>query len=210
MVVGLHHPSGLTTESTLPISAASHAWTRGQIQIVATAPVDSATVRVVVAGQTGTVDVDDVELVRDLGTNPSFEGSLSSWSTYNFTTGDGLVSSPVRDGNGALSLTSGGRKGALEYVARSGAAGARYVVSGLSKTMGTSASGGPVDILVKFLNTDGTITYRSVVFTTAPHDWTYEEAVVSPAKTFSQVAVYVISYDQTGSAWFDAVRFRSL
>ena len=210
VVVGLHHPNGLTTESTLPISAAPHAWARAQIEIVATAPVDSAWVKVVAAGQTGTLNVDDVELVRDWGVNPSFEGSLSSWSTYSFTTGDGFVSSPVRDGSGALAITAGGRKGALESIAKTGAAGARFIVSGWSKTTGTSANGGPVSILVKFLNTDGTTTYRSLVFATAPHDWTYQEAVVSAAKQFSKVFVYAISYDQTGSTWFDTVRFRSV
>jgi hypothetical protein len=207
-VLTLHHTDGATTSSTLAFAVGPHSWTLGQLGVLTTAPVDSATVALEVTAQTGTVRFDDVRLFRDFGSNPSFEGTLSPWSTYAFETGDGLVTSTVRDGAGALALTPGGRKGVREYIARSGPAGARYIVSGWNKTVGTSTTGGSISLLVQFINHDGTTTYRSLLFPMTPHDWAYGEAAVVAAKPFDRLIVYATSYDQTGTAWFDAIRLR--
>jgi hypothetical protein len=173
--------------------------------VTTTASVDSATVALQVSAQTGTVGFDDIRLGRDLGSNPSFEGSLSPWSTYGFGAGDGFQSATVRDGVGALALSPGGNKGVRGYIARSGAAGARFLVSAWSKTSGTSSTGGPIDLLVQFVNHDGTTTYRSFAFATSSHDWTYGEAVVAAAKQFDRIVLFAISYGQSGTAWFDGV-----
>jgi hypothetical protein len=67
-----------------------------------------------------------------------------------------------------------------------------------------------VAVLVQFVNTDGTTTYRALQFSRAPHDWTYGEAVVAAAKPFSRVVLYVVFYDQTGTTWLDGIRLRNV
>lgn len=146
---------------------------------------------------------------EDIGSflvNGSFESRAAGWSGAGTGASDGVVSDVVRAGARAMKLAGGASKAVFQTIPASGRAGRRLTVAGWSKTVGSSAAGGPVAVIVGFRNTDGTTSWDAVHFPRAQHDWTYAERTLAPAKPFGSVTLYAAFYAQTGSAYFDALR----
>jgi hypothetical protein len=95
---------------------------------------------------------------------------------------------------------------AAQAVNGDGPAGARFVISGWSRTAGTSASGGPVMIIAAVRNQDGTSSVTPLNFARGPHGWSFGSAVVTTTKRYTRVDVYARVDRQTGTSWFDNVR----
>lgn len=197
---------GTRTGYPIAFPASSHGWTRKELLIGAAKDVRSAAVTLSSANPSGKTYFDGVRVQRTWVNNPSFESGLTGWSPYaGFSSGDGLVTSPVRDGGSALRLTGAGRQGVIQRLSMTGSAGRRLAVGGWNRTSGVRSAGGPIQILVTFRNSDGTASSAAVAFARNNHGWTYAERVVVAPKRFTAVDVYALFYDQTGTAYFDAI-----
>lgn len=140
-------------------------------------------------------------------TNGSFENNWSAWQGYGpIKPGDGGASGVTRDGNRAMHLGAGGRKGIVQTLSMAGGPGRRVVISGWARTVGTNARGGPILINLALRNRDGSTTWNPVEFSRGPHEWQYVERVVRAPKVFTGAALYAVFYDQTGRVYFDALR----
>src|SRR5439155_24596158 len=139
--------------------------------------------------------------------NPSFESGLASWTPQGFSSGDGIVTTPVRDGAHALELIGSGRQNVSQTLAVGGGAGGRFLLSGWSRASGTRSGGGTIGMILGFRNTDHTTSWATVAFPRSPHPYSYTEAFVVAPKRYSRIDLYVAFYDQSGWATFDAIRF---
>jgi SpoIID/LytB domain protein len=146
------------------------------------------------------------EDIGDLLSNSSFESGPVAWTGDATGAADGIVSSPVRAGRRALHLAGGGWKSVHQTVGYSGETGSRLTVAGWSKTVGSSAAGGPVALLAGLSYADGTTGWGSAHFARGQHDWTYAERTIAAAKPFVAVTLYAAFRNQTGHAYFDAIR----
>jgi SpoIID/LytB domain protein len=198
---------GTRTSQSLAFPAADHAWTYGEVVARAAKPYKAVVLQVLYNDQTGTAGFDSVRLAESFAANPGFESDLASWSPFGFgDAGDGIMTSPVRDGAKALKLSGSGRQGVLQSIALSSVAGRKLLVSTIAKNTGTSTSGGAITIVVAFRNRDGSTSRYYAHLPKAPNDWTFLERIFTAPKAFSSVDVYLMVIDQPGSVIFDALR----
>ena len=207
--VMLIYTDGSRSVSNLPFAAAAHEWTRNEFVVKAAKDLRSAAITLGNANPSGSTFFDGIRVARTWTTNPSFEAGLAGWSPYGFRSGDGIVHANTVDGASALVLAGGGRQNARQRVTLSGGAGKRLVVSTWSRTVGTRSSSGRIEIMLTFRNADGTSTNVIVPIARSPHPWTYLERAVAAPKRFSAIDAYAIFYDETGTAYFDAVQIRN-
>lgn len=147
-----------------------------------------------------------LEDTGNLLTNGSFEAAWSMWRGSGIGSGDGPAAGTARDGVRSMHLSGGGTKTLTQDLPVIGGRGRRFVLSGWSKTVGTSASRGPVQLSLLLRNTDGSTSTFSVDFAKSPHDWQYVERSILAAKPFVSGQVIARFQNQTGRVYFDAIR----
>ena len=206
----LMNVDGTRSVATLSSSASAHEWTLFELAVTAPKTFRSAALTFSYGNTAGTTYFDRIGLVRTWTMNPSFESGLDPWSSYGFSSGDGVTSAAAREGARSLALGGGGMQNVVQHVRLAGGRGSRVIASGWSQMSGTSASRGRVDITLVFRNRDGTSSPVYLNFNKAPHTWGYTEGSAVAPKAFSTVDVYVTFYDETGSAVFDGIRVRSV
>jgi RHS repeat-associated protein len=199
-------------------------WTRLQT-VVDTIPANTASLDVVLGLNTGsgTAYFDGVQLENgtvlsayNLIENSSFERKTGSgtvpdyWTTSgNLSASDGIDNTTSFVGQNSFKLT--GQSGVNKYVAQhitvSGDATTPLTLSGWSKQSGANPNGGYYDLQVAINYTDSTVDWTNANnFINTASGWQHVAAVVNPTKAFNSIDVYYYFYNQTGTAWFDAMR----
>ncbi|MFS1519569.1 DNRLRE domain-containing protein [Bacillus sp. SCS-151] len=202
----------------------SHDWTRVQT-VIDNAPVNTSQIRVTVGTFVGEgkayFDAIQIEKGTVLGAynlveNSGFErdsnqdGYLDDWLTSgNFSVNDTLDGTNAYVGENALKLT--GEVGKNKYIKQSislvGDENTPLTLSGWSKQNGADPNGGYYLVQVAIHHKDGTIDWtNSEFFDPTAEGWQHIAAQVNPKKAFDQIDVYYYFYNQTGTAWFDAMR----
>jgi SpoIID/LytB domain protein len=200
---------GSATTGTLSFTGAAHDWTYAETTVRASKPFESALITLNVTDQVGTVGFDAVRVARTWIDDSSFEEGAPSWRSYGWTSGDGIGTAVAREGARSLSLAGAGKQGYVQSNDFTGRAGRRFIVSGWTRSAGTSVSGGTVGFIIVIRNTDGTKSGFTVGASKAAHPWSYSEALIVAPKAFTRIDLYAVFYDQTGSANFDGVRLRN-
>jgi stage II sporulation protein D len=198
--------NGATATVPVDVAKAPHDWALTESSVVAPIDFASASITISRTGQTGTLYVDDVRVVRTWTQNSSFEGALAPWTTVGSGVTLGL---PALDGSKAVTVKGAGAQAVKQRVSVAGGIGKRFVVSGWSRAAGTNPSAGFLGIKLVFHNTDGSLSTVAVPFSRAPHQWAFAEALASAPKAFSGIDVVALIDGQTGSASFDGIRIRS-
>jgi len=209
----------------------THDWTRLQT-VITNIPAGTVTIRVSAAMDTGQgtayfdalqVEKGNVVSAYNLIENSSFERYSSStdniplqWSASgNLTSADGRdqnitsTDSKVYVGNYSFKLT--GETGKNKYLAQrlmlSGDSSTKMTLSGWSYQEGANPNGGYYALQLAVNYTDGTTDWRfGNDFSTTMFGWQHISVKVEPTKAFQSIDVYLYYYNQTGAAWFDAIR----
>lgn len=197
---------GSRTSQTLNFPSAAHDWTYAE-QVVS-APKDYRSIAVALgyAASGGTTYFDAVRLSKTWTLNPSFESGLAKWTPQGFSNGDGIVTTSVRDAANALELIGSGKQNVSQVLSVGGGAGGRFLVSAFNRASATRSSGGPIELIVGFRNTDHTTSWTTIAFPRGAHPYSYLEALVTAPKRYSRIDVYAAFYDQSGWTTFDDVR----
>ncbi len=150
--------------------------------------------------------------------NSSFERSTITslmpdyWiGSSTLTAADHLDSSEKLVGSYSFKITgqSGINKFIRQRINLSGNGNSRFTLSGWSKQVGANPSGGYYELQIAINNTDGTTDWSNANdFRATTEGWQHIAVKVQPAqnKTFNSIDVYCYFYNQTGTAWFDAMR----
>lgn len=198
-------------------------WTR-LYEVIDNVPANTAKLRLSV-GLTpgnGTAYFDGLQLEKgnvlsayNLIDNASFERDSNgdklpnNWTTSgNLAAVDG-IDSQYYVGQSSFKLTgeSGKNKYVKQRVNVSGEAGARMTLSGWSKQSGANPNGGYYNLQVAINHRDGTVDWSHAnAFDRTIAGWQHIAAEVKAAKAFDSIDIYGYYYDQTGTAWFDALR----
>jgi|GEM_PF-643385 len=198
----------------------THDWTRIQAVVDAPANTDNMQVSIGLNSGSGTVYFDGVQVEKgtvlsayNLVDNSSFERGNANlpinWTTSgNFTANDKLVQDALV---GAYSLQITGQSGVNKFIKQkiniSGDASTPLTLSGWSKQVGADPNGGYYHLQVAINHTDGTTDWSNAnYFSKTASDWQHVAAQVKPTKAFDSIEVYYYYYNQTGTAWFDAIR----
>lgn len=209
LALTFRNTDGTTTTTTIAVPKVAHDWTYREVTARADKAFSSAAVAISVSNQAGSFSFDAVRVTRTWVDNGSFESGLRSWTPFGFGDADGPIATVTREGGQGLRLTGGARRGVVQQVTVRGSKGARFVASAWNRNNATTPDRGTIGLIVGFRNADGTTSWVSVPFDRAPHGWVFTERALSAPKPFSRVDVYAVSYNQTGSAYFDGIRFRS-
>jgi len=200
----LHRTDGTTSVVAVPVDRVAHGWTLDEDTFSSSVGFTSATLTATVSNQTGTFWFDDLRVARTWTVNPSFENGSSGWS------GPGSVTSAAAsEGAHALALTGSGFEVEQQPLNLAGSAGRTFILSAWTKTAGTSANGGRIDVTLRVQNADGTVSWYSVPFLRSPHGWMYAEGAFTTAKAFTNVTVQAVMSSQPGTVWFDGIRVRN-
>ncbi|SMB93700.1 RHS repeat-associated core domain-containing protein [Desulfonispora thiosulfatigenes DSM 11270] len=114
--------------------------------------------------------------------------------------------------SGKYSFKVTGEAGKNKYIKQriyiSGDANTNLTLSGWSKQEGASISGGNYTLQVEVNYTDGSQQSRIFAneFNKTTGDWQHIAAKIKPVKAFNSIDVLYMYYNQTGTAWFDAMR----
>ena len=204
--------------------AGTHDWTR--LHVVAdNAPTGTNTVRVSVGlnAGSGTAYFDSVQLEKgtvvsayNLINNSSFERDSNgdsipdNWTTSsNLSANDGMDTTEVYVANNSFKITGESLKD--KYIKQriniSGDSTTKLTLSGWSKQSGADPNGGNYLLQVAINYTDGTTDWSNANdFSKTANDWQHVAAEVNPTQAFDSIDVYYYYYNQTGTAWFDAMR----
>ncbi|WP_260472071.1 DNRLRE domain-containing protein [Bacillus canaveralius] len=217
-------------QSSSPQLKGTHDWTRLQA-VIDTAPANTTKISVSAGLNpgTGTAYFDGVQLEKgttisayNLVENSSFErdtdqdGKPDNWDTSgNLSMNDKIVQN-VNSGDdnvyiGKSSFQMTGEAAKNKYLKQrinlSGDANTKLTLSGWSKQVGTNPNGGYYSMQIAINYTDGTTDWDYANgFDKAASDWKHVAAEVNPKKAFNSIDVYYYYYNQTGTAWFDAMR----
>ena len=202
-------------------------WTRLQA-VIDSIPANTAKISASVGmnASTGTAYFDSVQLEKgtvlsayNLVDNSSFERNTgmnsipSNWTTSgNLSASDGTDNSTAYVGTSSFKLT--GQSGVNKYVAQhinvSGDQNSVFMLSGWSEQNGASTSGGNYLLQVAINNSDGSTDWSNANnFSKSTSGWQHVAAQVKPTKDFTSIDIYYYYYNQTGTAWFDAMRLEA-
>ncbi|WP_139488009.1 DNRLRE domain-containing protein [Brevibacillus dissolubilis] len=198
-------------------------WTRIQASIDKV-PANTAKIRVSVGLEpgTGTAYFDGIQLEKgsvlsayNLVDNSSMERDTNqdlipdNWEvSSNVVANDKLVSDAYV-GSKSFQLTgeAGKNKFIKQRIVVSGDANTPMTLSGWSKQEGANINGGLYQVQVAVNHTDGTIDWSNAnYFSKTRSGWQHVSAEVKPTKPFQSIDVFYYYYNQTGTAWFDAIR----
>lgn len=209
----------------------THDWTRLQT-VISDIPAGTVKIRLSAAldaGQ-GTAYFDAIQFEKgnvvsayNQIENSSFEKYSSPtdqiplhWSTSgNFVSADGRyqitdsTDTRVYIGDNSFKLT--GEKGKNKFLTQrillSGDATTKMTLSGWSYQEGADPAGGYYLLQIAINYTDGTVDWRfSNDFSKTMEGWQHVSVEVEPTKAFQSIDIYLYFYNQTGTAWYDALR----
>jgi RHS repeat-associated protein len=200
-------------------------WTRLQA-VVNTIPANTTKIRATVGmnAGTGTAYFDGVQLEKgtvlsayNLVDNSSFERNAglntlpTNWtSSGNLSAAsDGTDNSDPYVGSYDLKLTgeSGKNKYITQHINLLGTTDTRFTLSGWSKQIGATTSGGNYLMMVRLNDSNGNpLEWHGNDFDKSTSGWQHVAAEIIPGTAFSSIDVYYYYYNQTGTAWFDAMR----
>ncbi|MGE7595636.1 DNRLRE domain-containing protein [Peribacillus frigoritolerans] len=206
----------------------THDWTRLQT-VIDNVPANTKKISVAVGlnAGTGTAYFEGVQLEKganlsayNLIDNSSFEryqdGKPSNWVTSsNLSVNDKVVQNvnPEDDNiyNGQSSFQMTGETGKNKYIKQhinvTGEDNSKFTLSGWSKQVSANSNGGDYALQVAINYKDGTTDWDyGNDFDKSASDWQHVAAEVQPKKAFNSIDVYYYYYNQTGTAWFDAMR----
>ncbi|MFZ3587831.1 RHS repeat domain-containing protein [Bacillus sp. DJP31] len=102
---------------------------------------------------------------------------------------------------------AGKNKSIKQRINISGDQNTKLTLSGWSKQVGADLNGGYYNLQVAINYTDGTVDWDYANdFSKTESDWQHVAAEVKPKKAFNSIDVYYYYWNQTGTAWFDAMR----
>ncbi|GAE48103.1 DNRLRE domain-containing protein [Mesobacillus boroniphilus] len=208
----------------------THDWTRLQ-SVIDTVPANTKKITVAVGLNpgSGTAYFDGVQLEKgttlasyNLVENSSFEkdanqdGKPDNWDTStNLSTNDKIVQN-VNSGDdnvyiGKSSFQMTGEAGKDKYIKQrvnfSGDQNTKMTLSGWSKQSDANPNGGYYALQLAINYTDGTTDWDYANdFDKTATGWQHVAAEIKPKKAFNSIDVYYYYYNQTGTAWFDAMR----
>jgi len=208
----------------------THDWTRIQA-VVDSVPANTSKVRVAVGlnAGSGTAYFDAIQWEKgtvlsayNLVDNASFERDNDgnklpdNWETSGNLSVNDEMDQNVNVGDdkvyvGTYSMKLTGEQGKNKFVKQriniSGDANTRFTLSGWSKQVGANVNGGSYLLQVALNHTDGTVDWSNANdFSKAASGWQHVAVEVKPTKAFDSIDVYYYYYNQTGTAWFDAMR----
>jgi YD repeat-containing protein len=212
----------------------THDWTRIQTAIDSV-PTNTAKVRVAVSLEkgSGTAYFDAVQLLKgthsvistyNLVENESFERDSNgdsipdNWTTSgNLSVNDGMDQNSASSGDkvyvGAYSFKLTGEANVNKYITQhismSGDANTPLTLSGWSKQEGADPNGGFYELQVQINHTDGSKEWRSNTFSPTTAGWQHVAAQIRSTEPFESLDVFYLYYNQTGTAWFDAIRLET-
>ncbi len=203
----------------------THEWTR--LHLVADEiPTEATHIRVEVglnAADTGKAYFDAIQLERgtvvsayNFVQNSSFEkdsnddGIPDRWSTSgNMSEKDGIDSQSSFVGGNAYKISgeAGKNKYLVQHLNISGDSTTDFTLSGWSKQENIDPNGGNYEVKVKINYSDGETDWTNAnSFDKSKEGWQHVTAEIKPTKAFDSLEVYYSYIDQTGAAWFDAMR----
>ncbi|MGJ3195876.1 DNRLRE domain-containing protein [Peribacillus frigoritolerans] len=209
----------------------THDWTRLQT-VIDNVPANTQKISVAVGlnAGSGTAYFEGVQLEKgttlsayNLVDNSSFEryqdGKPTSWATSNNLTANDKIVQNVNpeDDNvyiGQSSFQMTGEAGKNKYIKQhinvSGDANTEFTLSGWSKQVNANPNGGDYALQVAINYKDGTTDWDfGNDFDKSESEWQHVAAVVKPKKEFHSIDVYYYYYNQSGTAWFDAMRLEN-
>jgi YD repeat-containing protein len=140
------------------------------------------------------------------------DGMPDNWTGNSLSTSDGLNTTNVFVGNQSFEINgeANTKKSIKQHLDISGDSSTGFTLSGWSKQEGADQNGGYYNIQMAINNSDGTIDYTNAIdFNKSKTDWQHVAAEVKPSQPFDSIDVYYYYYDQTGTAWFDAMRLET-
>ncbi|WHX59892.1 DNRLRE domain-containing protein [Peribacillus frigoritolerans] len=209
----------------------THDWTRLQT-VIDNVPANTKKISVAVGlnAGSGTANFEGVQLEKgtnlsayNLVDNSSIEryqdGKPTNWVTSsNLSVNDKVVQNEnSEDDNvfiGKSSFQMTGEAGKNKYIKQhinvSGDANSKYTLSGWSKQVSANSNGGDYAIQVAINYKDGTTDWDyGNDFDKAASGWQHVAAEVKAKKEFNSIDVYYYYYNQSGTAWFDAMRLEN-
>ncbi|QCS54135.1 RHS repeat-associated core domain-containing protein [Priestia flexa] len=206
----------------------THDWTRLQA-VIDTVPAGTTKISVAVGlnAGTGTAYFDGIQVEKgstlaayNLVENSSFErvqaGKPAFWETSsNLSVNDKVVQNvnPEDDnvyiGQSSFQMTgeAGKNKSIKQHINISGDQNTKLTLSGWSKQIGANPNGGYYNLQVAINYTDGTVDWDYANdFSKTESDWQHVVAEVKPKKAFNSIDVHYYFWNQSGTAWFDAMR----
>jgi YD repeat-containing protein len=209
----------------------SQDWTRLQT-VIDSVPANTKKITVAVGlnAGSGTAYFDGIQLEKEttlsaynLVDNSSFEryqdGKPTNWVTSsNLSVNDKIVQNlnPEDDnvyiGQSSFQMTgeSGKNKYIKQHINVAGDANSKFTLSGWSKQVGANPNGGDYALQVAINYKDGTTDWDYANdFDKNIQDWKHVAVEVKPKKDIQSMDVYYYFYNQTGTAWFDAMRLEN-
>jgi len=202
-------------------------WTRIQA-VIDSVPANTAKIQLTVGlnAGSGTAYFDGVQLEKgtvlsayNLVDNSSLERDANAdnlpdnWTTSgNLSVNDKKDQSEVYIGQYSFKMT--GETSKNKYIKQrinvSGDANSRFTLSGWSKQVGANPNGGYYSLQVALNNSDTTTDWSNANdFGKTASGWQHVAAEVKPTKAFDSIDVYYYYYNQSGTAWFDAMRLEN-
>ncbi len=149
--------------------------------------------------------------IGDTLVNSSFEtdadnnGLADSWNPIALIAGDGRSADYAKDGTYSTKITGQAANKAVRQLtmAASGSKGSSILLTGWSKTVGTSSIGGNIGFIVFLTHPDGTKDRYLLPINKAAHDWAKSSLTITALNDFVSADVYIGLSDQAGAAYFD-------
>jgi len=206
----------------------THDWTRIQ-EVIDNVPAGTTKIQASVGmdAGTGTAYFDGIQLEKgtvvsayNLVENAGMERDTNSdnipdgWTTNgNLTANDGMIAKVNPDDvyTGQYSFKITGEAGKTKYIKEhlpiSGDANTKLTLSGWSKQVGANPSGGfyTLQVDVHYTNPVNTQIFAND-FDLNTNGWQHVATKIVPTGAFDYIDVYYVFNDQTGTAWFDAMR----
>lgn len=209
----------------------THDWTRLQT-VIDNVPTNTKKISVAVGlnAGSGTAYFDGVQMEKgttlsayNLVENSSFEkyqnGKPDNWITSNnLSINDKIVQNVNPDDEnvyiGKSSFQMTGEAGKNKYIKQhinvSGDTNSEFTLSGWSKQESANANGGDYALQVAINYKDGTTDWDyGNDFDKTATDWQHVAAEIKPKKAYDSIDVYYYYYNQSGIAWFDAMRLEN-
>lgn len=222
----------LSTTASLAKGTGTAGWLRKGARVDSPAGANFA--RILLISEGGTTQFDNVQMEEgtyvnemNMAMNASFETDLDAdgipdiWdvrSSVN-SSSDGIDTSTAFKGNKSVILNgaSTSNKYFGQYLDVSGEEGTTLSFSGRSAASGVSSSGGDYMILLHVNYVSSTAgsqgngeDWFGAPFSKSDHGWEFAERTISIPADFEDIGVYVKYMNQSGQAWFDDVKVRTV
>lgn len=145
----------------------------------------------------------------DFETDNDRNGQPDSFTTSNTQTTDGIDTSTKSEGIQCLLINGNSAdKSYSQTINYSGKKGSSIILSGNALTKGISSTGGPIELSLDIIYSDGTTETKSLSFLNGYTAWKYGEIEIIANKDFKQLIVRPHVKNQTGKIWFDDIGVR--